>query len=85
MVANVLPLGCPLPGCQGRMCDPHPSQTVERALPPPYEWSPRDPHRRIPAGTLHSLSSPLRPVVLRRVHSVTVVHSAYIFAVLVGR
>src|ERR671917_1193034 len=41
MVANVLPLGCPLPQCQGRTRDPHPSQTVDRAPAAPYWWSRR--------------------------------------------
>src|SRR6476661_8615739 len=73
MVANVLPLGCPLPRCQGRMCDPHPSLDDRTRPAAPNGWprraTPQNPRRDPVQLVIASMS--------RRVTSSTVCHQYY--------
>ena len=72
MVANVLPLGCPLPSVSDeRKIRIHPRRLTAPCR--PLRVVPKDPLGGIPSGTLYCLSSPLHRRVLHRVHSVTII------------
>ena len=75
MVANMPPLGCPLPRCRERMCLRHPSPAIKRAPLPPCVWLPAKENHAAepPEGSLYSLSSRLTHIVLHRVHRVIIV------------